>query len=168
MPITLLRHAPIPKGYHGRYLGHTDIPIDYELFTPITLPQKYDLIYSSDLNRCTQTLEALGYTDVIPDTRLREVCFKEMFEGKNFEEIERMKEYSPQFLESRESWHTFICEESIENFRGRIQSFLEELPSDQNILICSHAGTLYEMLSLLNSLPKRLDYLEHTIVGENR
>ena len=168
MSLTLLRHAPLSEKYHGRYIGHSDLSIDFELFTSIALPQTYDSIYSSDLIRCTQTLDALGYSNVITDSRLREVHFKERFEGKNFEEIERMKEYSPQFLESRERWHTFICEESIENFRGRIESFLEELPRDQNILICSHAGTIYEMLLLFNSMPKRVDYLEYTIVGQNR
>lgn len=168
MSLTLLRHAAPPIKFHGRYIGHTDLFIDAELFTPIALPQTYDSIYSSDLIRCTQTLDALGYSNVITDSRLREVHFKERFEGKNFEEIERMKEYSPQFLESRESWHAFICEENIEDFRGRIESFLEELPRDQNILICSHGGTIYEMLFLLNSIPKRLDYLEYMIVGQNR
>jgi alpha-ribazole phosphatase len=164
MSLTLLRHAPLSKKYHGRYIGHTDLSIDPELFSPIILPHTYDLIYSSDLCRCTQSLEALGYSDFKTDERLREVAFKKEFEGKNFEEIEKMESYDPRFLESQERWHTFICEETIEEFRGRIQSFLEELPHAQNILVSSHGGTIREILSLLKSEPKRLDYLEYTIV----
>jgi broad specificity phosphatase PhoE len=164
MSLTLLRHAPLSEEYHGRYIGHTDLSIDSELFSPIILPHTYELIYSSDLCRCTQTLEALGYSDVKTDERLREVAFKKRFEGKSFEEIEKMEEYDPSFLESQESWHTFICEENSEHFHRRIETFLEELPLDKNILICSHAGTIREILSLLKSEPKRLDYLEYTIV----
>lgn len=164
MPLTLLRHAPLAKEYHGRYIGHTNIPIDPALFTPITLPLTYDAIYSSDLSRCTQSLEHLGYSDFQTDERLREVRFKTPFEGKRFDEIEQMKGYEPRFLESQERWHDFICDESIEEFRGRIASFLDDLPREQNILICAHGGTIAEILSLLNAPSKRLGYLEYTIV----
>lgn len=164
MPLTLLRHAPLAKEYHGRYIGHSDIPIDLALFTPITLPQTYDVIYSSDLSRCTQSLEQLGYGDFQTDERLREVRFKTPFEGKNFEEIERMEDYHPAFLESQEQWHSFVCDESVEEFRGRIASFLNDIPLEQNILICAHGGTIAEILSLLNAPSKRLNYLEYTIV----
>lgn len=164
MPLTLLRHAPPPLAYHGRYIGHTDIPIDSELFAPITLPLTYDSIYSSDLSRCIQTLEQLGYQDFQTDERLREVRFKAPFEGKNFDEIERMEDYHPAFLESQERWHSFVCDESVEEFRGRIASFLDGLPPEQNILICAHGGTIAEILSLLNAPIKRLGYLEYTIV----
>lgn len=164
MVLTLLRHAPLPIAYHGRTIGHSDIPIDSELFTPITLPQTYDRIYSSDLSRCTQTLEQLGFECFQTDERLREVRFKEQFEGKSFDEIERTEAYHPDFLESQERWHNFVCDECVEEFRGRIASFLEDLPREQNILICTHGGTIAEMLSLLNAPPKRLNYLEYTIV----
>lgn len=164
MPLTLLRHAPLAKEYHGCYIGHTDIPIDLALFTPIALPLAYDLIYSSDLSRCTQTLERLGYREFQTDERLREVRFKAPFEGKSFDEIERMEEYDSSFLESQEQWHSFVCDESVEEFRGRIASFLDDIPLEQNILVCAHGGTIAEMLSLLNVPSKRLDYLEYTIV----
>ena len=164
MALTLLRHAPLSVTYQGRYIGHSDIGIDLELFCPITLPCPYDAIYSSDLCRCTQTLERLGYTDFITDERLREVRFKEVFELKSFAEIERMEGYDSRFLESEERWHDFVCDESREVFRGRIASFLDDLPSQQNILICSHGGTISEILTLLKHESKRVDYLEYTIV----
>jgi alpha-ribazole phosphatase/probable phosphoglycerate mutase len=151
--------------YHGRTIGHTDISIDLTLFNAIALPMPYDAIYSSDLRRCTQSLETLGYLDFTTDERLREVTFKKHFEGKSFEEIERMEEYDPSFLESQESWHTFICEESREHFRRRIETFLGELHPHKNILVCSHGGTIREILSLLKSEPKSLGYLEYTIVS---
>lgn len=164
MPLTLLRHAPLPIEYHGRYIGQTDIPIDPALFTPITLPLTFDAVYSSDLSRCTQTLKHLGYKDFQTDKRLREVRFKDTYEGKSFEEIEQMEVYNSSFLESQESWHKFVCDESLDVFRERIRSFLDDLTSEQNILICAHGGTIAEMLSLLNAPPQKLNYLEYTIV----
>lgn len=164
MALTLLRHAAPSVEYHGRYIGHTDICIDLQLFDSITLPYSYDAIYSSDLLRCTQTLEALGYPDFKTDERLREVAFKKHFEGKSFTQIEQIKEYHSSYLESQEMWHTFICEESHEHFRQRIEMFLEELPLHKNILVCSHGGTIREILSILKREPKTMDYLENTIV----
>ncbi len=164
MSLTLLRHAPPPIAYHGRYIGHSDIPIDPALFTPIILPQTYDVIYSSDLSRCTQTLEYLGYRDFHTDERLREVCFKEHFEGKSFEEISRMECYDQSFLESESQWHEFVCAEPIETFRGRIREFLSGLSYEQNILICSHAGTIHEILRCIEETFIPLNYLEYTIV----
>ncbi|ADR32688.1 Phosphoglycerate mutase [Sulfuricurvum kujiense DSM 16994] len=164
MSLTLLRHAALSTEFHGRYIGHTDLPIDTELFAPIILPQMYDAVYSSDLSRCTQTLKQLGYGDFQTDERLREVRFKEQFEGKNFTEIEGMEVYNPRFLESQEQWHDFVCDESSTEFRGRLTSFLDELPFEKNILVCAHGGTIAEILSLLNAPIKRLAYLEYTIV----
>jgi broad specificity phosphatase PhoE len=164
MVLTLLRHAPLPIAYQGRYIGHSDIPIDPTLFQPLTLPYVYDLIFCSDLRRCTQTLEQLGYRDYQTDERLREVRFKASYEGKSFDEIERMDLYNPRFLESEDQWHNFICDEKAENFHSRIASFLEELPREQNILICAHAGTIREILFLLENRNERLNYLEYTIV----
>lgn len=164
MELTLLRHAAPSITYQGRYLGHTDVPIDPELFTPILLPYTYDAIYSSDLLRCTQSLQACGYVDFMTDVRLREVRFKERFEMKSFAEIEKMEGYHPRFLESKEAWHDFVCDESREAFRGRIAAFLDDLPCLQNVLICSHGGAIAEILTLLNGESKRIDYLEYTIV----
>lgn len=164
MSLTLLRHAAPPIAFHGRLLGHTDIGIDLALLNAVTLPMPYDAIYSSDLRRCTQSLETLGYHDFTTDERLREVAFKKQFELKSFAEIEKMEEYDPIFLDSMESWHTFICEESIEHFRRRIEMFLEELPLYKNILVCSHGGTIREILSILKIEPKDLGYLEYMIV----
>lgn len=170
MELTLLRHAPLPKHFQKRYIGHSNIAIDTTLFeknkiAPL-MGKKYDALYSSDLLRCTQTLEQCGFECFIPDTRLREVRFKSHIEGKNFGEIETMDDFDPIFLESQESWHAYICDESIDVFQSRIKCFLDELPREGNVLLCSHAGTIREILRVLDSLnpPKTVDYLDYTIV----
>lgn len=170
MELILLRHGAIPETYQKRYLGHTDIGIDPELFeTEKIAPlagQTYERVYSSDLSRCTQTLERMGIRSYIPDPRLREVRFKSHIEGKSFEEIESMQEFAPCLLESMENWHRFVCEESPEALRMRLRNFLDELPSNGKILLCSHAGTIRSLLSLLRPdvEPVTPGYLEYTIV----
>lgn len=171
MELTLLRHAPPPSTYHGRYIGHTDIRIDEALFEHDKIEhlsrQRYDRVYSSDLVRCTATLERIGINHFITDVRLREVRFKPSIEGKNFAEIEAMEDFDLASLDSRERWHRAVCDEPLEAFRERIQSFLDKLPENETILICSHAGTIAMLASLLNPeiVPSSLGYLDHIVLS---
>lgn len=171
MGLTLLRHAPPYREYHGCYNGHTDIPIDTALFehdkTQTLLHRSFDRIYSSDLQRCTTTLETIGITSFRTDLRLREVRFKPFIEGKTFAQIETADDFDPRCLDSQESWHEYVCDEPLEVFKARIQNFLDELPKDEDILICSHGGTISMLLSLLTPsiTHKPLGYLEHVTVS---
>ncbi len=170
MELILLRHGAVAEAYQKRYLGHTDIPIDPELFDAAKVSPlreiPYDRVYSSDLVRCTQTLERMGTREYVTDPRLREVCFKPDIEGKNFAQIEATEGFDPSTLESMEHWHAFVCEEPLESFRQRIRGFLEELPRNETVLICTHAGTIREILALLrpDCEPVTPGYLEHTVV----
>jgi broad specificity phosphatase PhoE len=165
MALTLLRHAALAKEHEHRYNGWTDLDIDPELFNAqkvaLLREQKFDIVYSSDLVRCQQTLEMMGISDYITDERLREVRFKEEIEGLNFNEIEQLDSYKTSYVEEKESWHDYICEESQEAFEIRIQAFLEALPSNQEILICSHGGTLQKMMAQLGYAKNKIAYLEH-------
>lgn len=167
MDLTLLRHAAPMAKYQGCYNGHTNIAIDpkhFEYDKIASLAQRrYDRIYTSDLIRCRATLEQMQINDYILDERLREVRFKPAIEGKRFADIEQMEGYSPELLTTQESWHAFICDEPLQTFRERIQHFLEELPRDQTILICTHGGVIAMMLSVLapQSPAASLAYLDH-------
>ncbi|MDP3267088.1 MAG: histidine phosphatase family protein [Sulfuricurvum sp.] len=166
MELTLLRHAAPNITYQQRYIGHTDISIDNTLFEhnkiEHLLHQKFARIYSSDLKRCIQTLETIGIHSCTIDPRLREVRFKPSIEGKTFSEIEAMDSFNPDALDSKEEWHRFVCDESSLMFQSRIESFLNELPKEGNVLICAHGGTMRMLLSLIDStLPDRhLEYLD--------
>jgi len=165
MSLTLLRHAPLPKAYAHRYNGWSDIDIDPTQFdaqkVALLSAQKFDLIYTSDLVRCQQTLEMMGISDYITDARLREVRFKAEIEGLNFNEIEKLPSYDSSYIEERATWHAYICHESQEDFEARIKAFLAELPTNQEILICSHGGTLQKMMALLGYAKNSIAYLEH-------
>lgn len=171
MALTLLRHAPPSPEYHGCYNGHTDIPIDLSLFEydkiQTLLHCQFDRIYSSDLKRCTATLETMGITTFTTDPRLREVRFKPSIEGKNFAKIEASEDFDPRSLDSIEAWHQYVCDESLPIFKSRIQSFLDELDQDENILICTHSGTIRMILSLLTPALENepLGYLGHITIS---
>ncbi len=114
--ITLLRHAPLPLEYQKKYIGHSDIEID-NLLTDICKlevlkKREYDLVFCSDLKRCTQTLD-LMQINYIKDSRLREVQFKKEFEGKSFKEVEKLDIFDSSYLNSTRSWHDFVCLESF-------------------------------------------------------
>ena len=165
MALTLLRHAALPQKYQERYIGWADINIDPKLFDhkkiALLKTQKFDFIYSSDLTRCTQTLEKMHIKEYIKDERLREVRFKAEIEGKNFYEIEKLTSYKKKYVKKLKRWHKYVCEEPQEDFEARIKSFLEELPKDKEILICSHAGTLQKMMIFLGYTKNKIEYLEH-------
>jgi len=165
MALTLLRHAALAKEHEHRYNGWTDLDIDPELFdaqkVALLRQQKFDIVYSSDLVRCQQTLEMMGIEEYITDERLREVRFNTEIEGLNFNEIEKLDSYKSSYIEQRESWHAYICDESQEAFEVRIKDFLEALPVDKEILICSHGGTLQKMMVILGYAKNTIAYLEH-------
>lgn len=160
MSLTLLRHAAIPNIYQRRYIGWCDIEIEEAFFDPDKFRQKnFDLIFSSDLKRCTQTLDLLGFA-YTTERRLREVRFKEEIEGKSFEEVEKLPSFSPNYLKDIHHWHHYIAQESEEAFSSRIVSFLKSLPRDKKILICTHAGVINVILKHYHIDKQPLSYLD--------
>lgn len=187
--ITFLRHGVLPKKHQNRYNGWSDIPIDitlcdFEKIAPINYPtprdggieearleevqlnplvglkdEKFDLIFSSDLIRCTQTLDELQFS-YKTDCRLREVKFNTEIEGKSFEEIANLATFKQSYLDSNELWHDYIAAESKREFHNRLKEFLNSLPNNKNILICSHAGAIKEMLNILKNPINEIQYLE--------
>jgi broad specificity phosphatase PhoE len=170
MQLTLLRHAPLPLCHQKRYNGWSDIPIDPNLFDHQKVAhlkkQQFDLIYSSDLKRCIQTLSLIFEEQEIATTMaLREVKFKEEIEGKSFEEIKKLATFRPHYLESEILWHHYICEESQEAFHQRLNEFLQQLPKKKKILICSHAGAIRAIMHLLEaSTATNIEYLDSTTI----
>jgi len=161
--IVFLRHASLAKSEQKKYHGWSDIAIDEELFDVSKAEElksfKFDLVISSYLLRCTQTLDRVNL-NYVTDRRLREVCFKKEIEGKSFEEVEALQSYSSEHLLCESSWHNYICSESKSEFQKRLREFLGSLPK-VNILICSHKGAILEMLNILGYEIKNINYLEH-------
>jgi alpha-ribazole phosphatase/probable phosphoglycerate mutase len=162
--IIFLRHASLAKDEQKRYYGWSNIEIDEELFDESKIASlkeiEFDFVFSSDLKRCTKTVEKMKLP-YVKDRRLREVCFNEDIEGKLFDEIETLSSYSSDYLKSESVWHDYICKESRQEFTSRLKEFLSSLPIDRTILICSHAGAIKEMLKLLGKTVENINYLEY-------
>ncbi|WP_321315815.1 histidine phosphatase family protein [Halarcobacter sp.] len=168
--ITLLRHAAVPVEYQKRYIGYdSDIGLDMQLFEhskieELLSKQNFDLIYTSDLKRCVDTVKHIS-DEYICDNRLREMKFKKNIEGKSFEEVEQNDDYKQEYLENINTWYSYICEEPIESFEQRIKEFLNSLPKNKKILICTHGGTMRMLHSLLMNKDYtdflfKIDYLD--------
>jgi broad specificity phosphatase PhoE len=162
MTLYLLRHAQVQNDYKNCYNGWIDV--DIELFnTQIKDIQNisFERVISSTLQRCKHTLDYLGYTNYEVDERIKEIKFKSFIEGKSFAQIN-----PPSFaLKDMQSWYNYTCDESINSFRERVNSFLKTLHGE-NILICTHAGTIRMILSIihnedfLDQFDKNIDYLD--------
>jgi len=88
------------------------------------------------------------------------VRFKDEIEGLNFDEVSKLASFRQHYLESRRRWHNYICKEDPIDFELRIISFFNALAHDQNILVCSHAGTLQKLMALLGYSTSDIDYLD--------
>jgi alpha-ribazole phosphatase len=164
MGIVVLRHAPVAKQYHKRYLGDSDISIDSSLVDLDALKKiramKFDMVLSSPLKRAKETLDLIGFEYEV-DNRLKEVSFKEEFELKSFDEISKLDSYDEKYLSSIKSWHSYICHESYEDFTSRVNDILESLPKNLNILLCTHAGVIQKVIELKNMEYQDIGYLEY-------
>ena len=148
MKLILLRHATVIEAYKKCYNGWVDP--DIQPFKK-NLDIHFDQVISSDLKRCTQTLNALNITDYSTDMRLREVRFKGHIEGKTFEQIGP----PASALTTMKHWYEYLCDESQFDYRNRIESFLDDLNHD-NILLCTHRGTI----GMIQSIVSGRDYFE--------
>jgi len=161
MALIILRHARVDEDYVGRYNSWNDISIDVrDVDCKLPIPREYDCVYSSDLLRCKQTLEILGFKDYVCDSRLREVRFRDDVEGLTFDEVSKFGDFRDELLNDIESWHRYICQESIVDFESRIKSFLLDLPKKQNILISTHGGVISKIMEIYGIDISTLGYLE--------
>jgi len=165
MALTLLRHAAVAPEYQGCYNGWSDIGIDTAQWNKETAQrlqqQTFDAIYSSDLLRCTQTLERLGFTRYRVDARLREVRFRAFAEGKDFATVSQRADFDENLLEDAACWHAYICDESMEDFHRRIDDFIQSLPKDKEILLCTHGGVIYYLMQRYAITWRKIDYLQY-------
>ena len=165
MALTLLRHAAVAPKYQGCYNGWSDIGIDMAQWDKEAAQrlqqQTFDAIYSSDLLRCTQTLERLGFTRYRTDARLREVRFRAFAEGKDFAVVSQRADFDESLLEDAARWHTYICDETMEDFHRRIDDFIQSLPKNREILLCTHGGAIYYLMQRYTITWRKIDYLQY-------
>lgn len=155
MRVYLVRHAAVLARYEGKYNGWIDIPIDPDRFEPKSSIEAlsgvgFAAVYSSDLSRCVQTANILGYSPVL-DTRLREKSFGRG-EGLGYDEIcERFGLVYDGF----ESFIEGIGGESLSEFFCRVDDFLSQKKAsypDKEVLIFTHSGVIRYILSKVKNI----------------
>lgn len=154
-----VRHGITAWNLERRYQGQQDIPLlfpDAEAgllaLRGALADERFDAIYSSDLNRCQQTLEwaevAKPGVPLMFEPRLRELDFGE-YEGKVYDELKELPHYR--------AWIDSVGElqipggESAVQLRERLDAWLHELAAHaqvgdhKKVLAVTHGGVIREL-----------------------
>lgn len=169
MKLLLIRHGQTNWNLEQRFQGQSDIPLNEtgrkqaQALAERLTTEQFDAVYSSDLQRATETASIIRRSGFQPDTRLREVHFGD-WEGLTYNEI---KAKHPEPLAA---WEADIFKnappkgETLEGLAIRVQSMLDELHEkhdDQNILIVAHGGVLQTLICLALKLPPTMYWQFH-------
>ena len=137
--VIFIRHGETDFNKAKLYFGHSDHDLNAtgmeQLRNTRFLLEKRektpDIIFSSDLKRCVQSMEILGIdkkVEKILTEELREVNFG-IFEGKTYEEIKN--EYPDKVEKMRNDWRNFKVDkgESINEMMLRTAKKMDEIIS---------------------------------------
>jgi len=169
MNLFLIRHGQTDWNLAQRFQGQSDIPLNEtgrkqaNAIVERLAAEHFDAIYSSDLQRATETADIICKSEIITDSRLREVNFGD-WEGLIYDEIK------VKYPETLAAWEVDIFKnappngETLEGLSVRVQSMLDELRAkhdDQNILIVAHGGVLQTLICLALKLPPTMYWQFH-------
>ena len=161
--LILVRHVLTEDNELAKLSGHIDSKVSeegkkqIEKITEFLKYEKIDRIYTTTSSRTKETVKNLANINSIEIQQsedLQEISFGD-FEGKDFKEIQ--KNYPDEFNKMIEQGYkyTYPNGESLidcyERVSKGIGSILNETPEDNIILICSHAGTIRNILTYLIS-----------------
>ena len=113
-----------------------------------SLPEKIDVIYTSDLLRTRQTTEIINKsfnTEVVSTPKLREINFGSLT-GDTWDEIakEKGKEFVDNYLKQKYNFHAFGGE-SFRDVKKRVLEVLEEIKQKyygKKVLLVTHGGII--------------------------
>ncbi len=162
MKLFLVRHGQTDWNLTQRFQGHSDVPLNQVghqqamALKDRLSAQSVDCIYSSDLQRASETARVIsnGRIEMRTDPRLREISFG-VWEGLTYNEI---KEKYPEALAAWESdlyQNSPTNGETLEQLERRVRSVLNELcekHKDQTVLVVAHGGVLQTLLCFVLDL----------------
>ena len=169
MNLLLIRHGQTNWNLEQRFQGQSDIPLNEtgrrqaQALAERLAAETFDAVYSSDLQRATETAKIICASQIHSDPRLREVNFGD-WEGLTYDEIK------VKYPETLAAWESDIFKnappsgETLEQLAIRVQSMLDELREkheDQNILIVAHGGVLQTLICLALKLPSTMYWQFH-------
>ena len=163
--LILIRHGETQWTAERRYQGHSDTDLNpagraqARALARRLLALKWDILYTSSLNRARQTAEGIAARagkNPRVDSRLVEFGFGR-WEGKTAGEIFKKKD--PAFRHwCRGEWVRPPGGEKKETFRKRIAGFLRDVLKrhpGKKVVVVSHGGAIKMMISKLLDLPFR-------------
>lgn len=160
--LILVRHALTVDNQKSRLSGHIDSSISEEGREQIDKITNYlkdfdiDKIYTTTSSRTKDTVKKLSelkFIEIIEKESLREISFGD-FEGLTFDEIK--DKYPKEFQDMIEKGYEYKYPngESLIDSYNRVCIELDNIISnndDRTILICSHGGTIRNIITYLIS-----------------
>ncbi|MCD4748972.1 MAG: histidine phosphatase family protein [Thermoanaerobaculales bacterium] len=141
LELWLVRHGETTRSVAREIAGWSDPPLtdrgqrEAEGLRPRLDGEDFDCIWSSDLQRAVHTAR-LAWGKARPDRRLRELNFGDL-EGCSFAEVD------PVYVEQATRFRDFRPPggESCEEFRSRLEAFLNQLSPGRHLLFV-HGGVI--------------------------
>lgn len=161
--LILVRHVLTEDNKLAKLSGHIDSKVSEEgklqikKITDFLEHEKIDRIYTTTSSRTKETVKYLAEINSIEvqeSEDLKEISFGD-FEGKDFKDIQ--KNYPDEFNKMIEEGYeyTYPNGESLidcfERVSKEIQCILDDADENETILVCSHAGTIRNVLTYLIS-----------------
>ena len=165
--ILFIRHGETDCNKKHLYYGHLNPSLNETGINQLKntkkklkkMNEKIDIIFSSDLKRCRESLELLEIDKDIKQhfsENLREINFG-ILEGKTYKEIE---EQFPDYVnEMKNNWRNFKAEggESLSDLQKRSVAKINKIKNEcknKKILVVAHAGVIQSLISyyLFNNL----------------
>ncbi|MCP4137223.1 MAG: alpha-ribazole phosphatase [bacterium] len=152
--ILLIRHGQTDYNKNERFLGMTDISLNEtgrEQAARVgerLKDEKIDLVYCSDLKRCVETAEIIGFNkDIEYTSNLREMNFGK-WEGLNWKELR--DDFGDEFKSWRKDWVNYPVPggESFKDMSARVIAEFEEIKKHENlkIAVVTHGGCIRTLL----------------------
>ena len=160
--LILVRHALTVDNQNNRLSGHIDSVISEEgkeqihKITNYLKNFKIDKIYTTTSSRTKDTIKKLSELksiDIIEKESLKEISFGD-FEGLTFKEIEDKYPEEFQDMITKGYEYKYPNGESLIDSYNRVCIELDNIISnndDRTILICSHGGTIRNIITYLIS-----------------
>jgi broad specificity phosphatase PhoE len=146
--ITWIRHGQSEWNALGKWQGHTDTLLsDLGKTQAGALAARlknrpFDIVFSSDLLRASETGRlALPDADLQLDPRLREIHFG-IYEGKTSDGLSEQERRSVYGWWADPYSRKLEGGESMECLNDRVQSWMNELPTECNVAVFTHGGVI--------------------------
>ena len=165
--ILFIRHGETDYNKKNLYYGHLNPSLNKNGINQLKntkkkleeMNERIDIVFSSDLKRCRESLGILELDENIEkyfSKELRELNFGNI-EGKSYNEIG--KEFPHYIDEMKNNWKCFKAEggESLNDLQKRIVKKIDKIKEkyqNRKILIVAHAGVIQAVISyyLFNNL----------------